>query len=354
LALCTSALAQPAVPIGPSDDADEPVLRIDGPLGPIEYFAGRGLRLGGTGLTVGGFTTLEIDREEHEPAEIAIDGVNLLVLFEPLDFLSGFAEIEIGDLLVVQTDRDDVWSDPNVQIERLYADLSHGDALNLRFGKFLTPIGRWNLVPAEPFVWTASEPVLVETAFDEFQTGGALFGSLYPGSGTLGYWLYGQFLDPLDPSEDPEPSHRSAGSRFEYTGALERWSIGTSFLASELDGGWSFLSGVDARLQIGPLELTSEFAVSGGDLEERDLWGVYLQGVYGLGEISSCLRHLYLVGRYEHFDPSSDWSRDVDLWDLGVAWQPLRFLNIKAGYRLSNRETDEVSRGLTASLSVLF
>ena len=231
LGLGSGARAQQAVP-DPAPSADRPVFSFDSPLGPIEYRAGRGLRVGSR-LTVGGFTTVEIDDSEDEPGTIELDGLNLLVLFEPIDALRFFAELEVGDLLRYEPGADDVDSNPEVNTERLYLDLGRSDALNLRLGKFQTPVGRWNLVPAEPFVWTASDPVLVERAFDEHQTGAALFGSFYPRSNTLSYWLYGQFVEPLDPDTDSEPADRSVGGRLEWGGPVGDWSVGTSLLASE-------------------------------------------------------------------------------------------------------------------------
>jgi hypothetical protein len=336
----------------PEPPTDEPLFSVDSPVGAIEYVTGRGLHLGHTGLTIGGFSTAEIDREEGKPASIELDGVNFLVLFEPFSGLRGFAEIEVGNILSIQTDGD-TDSDPQVDVERLYGDLVYSDAVNARFGKFQTPVGRWNLVPAEPFVWTSSDPVMLETAFDEHQTGGALFGSLYPGSNTLSYWLYGQFLDPLDPSDDPKPADRTVGGRLEYGGAVGEWSLGSSFLAFERNNDWSYLGGLDGLLRVGPLELQSEFVLVEGDLPDRDQWGIFLQGVYGLGDLHRSLRKVYAVGRYEHFDPSG-WSQEADIFDVGVAWLPVQFLNLKLGYRFTNHESDEVRRGLTASVSVLF
>jgi len=351
LGLASAAGAQQGALPDPDSSADRPVFSFDSPLGPVEYVAGRGLRVG-SGLTIGGFTTLELDDDEAEPGSIELDSVNFLVLFEPIDALRFFAELEVGNLLRYEFGAD-VDSNPEVNTERLYLDLSRGDSLNVRLGKFQTPVGRWNLVPAEPFVWTASDPVLVERAFDEHQTGGALFGSFYPGSHTLSYWLYGQFVDPLDPDPDAENADRSVGGRLEFGEPLGDWSVGTSLLLSERKDDWNTLGGLDAVARIGPLELTTEFAAVSNGIPERSLWGIYLQGVYDLGSVSRSLRDFYFVARYEHLDPRGT-SEDANLWDLGITWIPVDYLNVKAGYRLSDRQTEDVRDGLTASLSVLF
>jgi hypothetical protein len=93
--------------------------------------------------------------------------------------------------------------------------------------------------------------------------------------------------------------------------------------------------------------VTAEFAFTEGDIEGRDLWGFYVQGVYEV------LPEFYLVGRYEHFNPSRP-ERAVNLGDLGIAWVPLPYLYLKASYRFADHETEDVARGVMASLSILF
>jgi len=372
--VASGASGEPPTPYVPEARPDEPLFSVDSPLGSIDYVAARGLRLGRTGLTIGGFTTLEIDKEESEYGTLELDGINFLVLWEPADFLRGFAEIEVGGLLEYEMGSEILVSDPIAEIERLYGDLIWNDALNLRFGKYQTPVGIWNLVPAEPFTWTASEPYIVETAFDEHQTGAALFGTVNSASNTLEYWLYGQLLDPLDPSEDPAPADGSVGGRLRYGGPTGKWAVGASVLASELDGRWSTMGGVDAFWQVGPLELQGEFAITRGNIPGRDVWGVYVQGVYDLASLAPWLRSLYFVGRYEHFDPTVPdpfdvgpgqqppdpddveilGRQDADVFIVGLTWMPKKFLIFKAGYQFSDRQTELVRRGMFASFSVLF
>jgi hypothetical protein len=342
---------QTALPIEPEAAGQAPVFSFDSPIGALEYRAGRGLQFGRTGLTVGGFSVVEFDDEEHGDLVVELDSVTFLVLLEPIDALRIFAEVEIGGLANYYADGDDFDHDPDAVVERLYMDWGQSDALNVRLGKFQTPVGRFNLVPAEPFVWTSSDPVQIDTAFDEHQTGVALFGTSYPGGNPLRYWLFGQVVDPFDADEDA--ADRSAGARLEFGGPLGDWSIGGSLLASKKKGEWQYLAGLDAQLRLGPLELTSEAVFSEGNIPDRDLWSIYLQGVHDLGLHLRWLQGLYLVARFEHFDRDGR-DNDANLWDLGLTWIPKPWLNVKAGYRLTDRLTDDVSEGITASISVLF
>ncbi len=323
------------------------VFSIDTAIGPIEYRNARGVRFGNTGLNVGGFSTAELAREEGEPLEVALDSVNLLVLFEPIHSFRTFAELEIGDLFSYEegggTD-----SHPDLHVERLYGELSLDDPINIRFGKFQTPIGRWNLVPAEPFVWTATDPVVVETAFDEHQTGLMLGGTSFPLEGALEYWLYGQVMDPLSPSTTPPPTDRSVGGRLQYTRSIEGWSVGSSFLASDRNGEWSYLGGLDTEIQVGPFELLGEFTYQEGAIRDRDILDLWLQGRLEV------VPDVSLVARFERFDRIGSKTRDAVIGDLGMAWQPAPWLIMKAGYRLSDRQTSDVRRGFFSSISVIF
>ncbi|MEZ4279458.1 MAG: hypothetical protein R3F21_07585 [Myxococcota bacterium] len=326
---------------------DGAVFSLDSPIGPIEYRSARGVRFGDTGLNVGGFSTAEFAREAGEPVEVALDSFNFLVLFEPIQSFRIFTELEAGGLIEYE-EGEGTNSDPSLHVERLYGELSLEDAFNLRFGKFQTPIGRWNLVPAEPFVWTAVDPVVLDTAFDEHMTGVALRGTVFPLEGALEYWLYGQIMDPLSPSTTPPPTDRNVGARLQFTRSLEGWSVGSSFLASERGGEWSFLGGLDAEMHRGPFELLSEWTYQNGAIGDRDIFDLWVQGRYEI------VWDVSLVARFERFDRLGSKDRDVVIGDVGMAWQPAPWLITKAGYRLSDRQTSDVRRGLFMSLSVIF
>ncbi|MGH0035514.1 MAG: hypothetical protein ACQGVK_10870 [Myxococcota bacterium] len=356
LALASAALLVCVAAAAPAQEApgeprpapdEEPLFSIGSPIGPLEYRAARGFRFGDTGLNLGGFTTFEFDRNEGEKANFEIDAVSLLALFQPVDWLRAFSEIEIGDLMAYEWEGGPPESDVNVEAKRLYGDLLFRESLNLRYGKFQTPVGRWNLVPAEPFVWTAIEPAFTELAFEEHVTGPSLFGSFHPAAGSLDYWVYGQVHDGLDTESSPDPADYTVGGRVEFGSAVRDWSLGASLLSVKVDGDWSHLGGLDGEWQIDRLRLTGELTVGLGDVGERQLVDVYLQGVYRLAG------GFHLVGRYERFDPGGS-RDDAHIFDVGAAWIPFPFLHLKATYRLTDEQSEEVRRGINASISVVF
>lgn len=317
----------------------------------LQYRVGHGLAFADTGLTLGGFVTAEATKEEGEPGTVELDSVNFLLFFEPRPWIEFVTELELGGLFAADTDRWDVDSNPELELERAYVELRRDDALRAQLGKFLMPIGRWNLVRAEPLTWTTSEPLLTERAYDEDVSGALVAGRLFGPLGMLDYSVYGQFVDPIAPATeegDLEPADRSAGARLQLTEGAGLWSIGTSFLAAERAGNWQLLGGVDAELQAcARLEISAEALIARGDIAERDLWGAYVQAAYEV------LPSVHAVARCEYHHPFGP-EPDVALLDLGFAWDPWAFLRIKADYRLVSERTDDAAPGLSSSISLLF
>lgn len=343
-----AAWADPQTEVAPGVERAEPeTFGADTPIGRLSYQAGRGLHVGKTGLVLGGFATAEGEILEEGERAGELEG-NLFMFFDPVPYLHLFTELEVGPLAMVERGQSGVRSDPEVEIERMYLDLGVRDELNVRFGKFLTPIGRWNVVAREPLLWTTSEPVIVEEIFDENVTGAMLHGSAFPRGGALSYSLYGNFFDPLDVDPEDRPARYSAGAHLEWA-SLEGWTVGASYFAAELrNGEWNHLGSADLLWQPHErVEVSSELLFGEGSREDGALWGLYAQVVV------EAVRTLYLVGRYEHFDPLRT-GRAVNLFDLGLAWVPVPYLRFKADYVFADHLGEFSEPGFRVSLSILF
>jgi hypothetical protein len=316
---------------------------VESPLGRIDYRAGRGLHLGDTGFTIGGYSTVEAERLEDRSSEGSAD-VNFFLAYDPASFLHLFSELEVGELVLWEGgERPRV--DPHFKVERLYGDAGWRDEATVRFGKFLTPFGRWNQVLADPLLWTTSEPLIVEEVFPDEVTGAMLWGNLFPAGQALSYALYGSFLD----AAVSEPRHDGIGARLEWTGA-HGVSVGASYLASrpEHGGEWNHLGGLDAVWQpLDRLELSVEALAGEGVHENGGQWGLFAQAVV------ETVPTLYAVGRYERYDPPGS-RRGIDLFDLGLTWIPRSYLRVKVDYRFADHLDDLSAPGLRASFSVLF
>ena len=348
--LVSSAMgADPAQQPVPSVGPVEPELfGADTALGRFSYHTGRGLRLGKTGLTVGGFAIAEMEHLENGQRHGGIEGMNFLISFDPVPFAHLFTDLGVGSLAEVERGRRGIHSNPSLELERLYFDLGSRDDLRLRFGKFRTPIGRWNLTPREPLLWTTSAPLLVEEVFDETTTGAMLHGSVFPQGGALSYSLYGAFLPPLEAQSDEHPVRRSAGAHLEWA-SLKGWTLGASYFASQRrNGQWNHLGGADLLwFPHQRVELSGEIVFGEGSIADGTTWGMYAQGVV------ETLPTLYLVGRYERFRPPGG-GHEINLFDLGFAWVPVPYLRFKADYLIADHLNEISSPGLRMSLSLLF
>jgi len=351
LALAGLALAAAAsAALEPLEPAREgrALLELESPLGPVDYRAGRGLRVGDTGFVIGGFATVEADRLEHGGSHGGVEGLNFFLFYDPAPFVRLFSEVSLRDLGDAESGREGVRSAPRVDLDRLYADLGSSDQARLRVGQFLTPFGLWSPVQADPLVWTTSEPLIIEGVFDDTTTGAMLHGAAFRDRGALSFGVYGTFLDEVTAPADAPPAHYTAGARLEWA-SLAGWSLGTSYVAAERRRGtWNHLGGVDAmwRPREG-IELTAEALFGKGARAARQEWGLYVQGVV------ETVRTVYAVARYERFDPP-DRTDALDLFDVGVAWVPIYCLRLKVDYRFARQTENLSAAGLRASFSVLF
>lgn len=315
-------------------------------IGDIEYRPGRGLKIGDSGFTLGGFSTLTADRAEGDRGRFRFDDLDLFLFFDPTPYVHVFSDVTFEKLVEIDDSGGQRSSAASASVDRLYGDLNLNDHVNFRLGKFLTPVGRWNQVPAEPLVWTTSRPLVTNRPFDEHVTGAAFWGSVFPLGGALTYTLYGQFLEALTPSSNKPPADKSAGARADFS-TLKGWSVGSSYFAFSRNGRWEHLSGVDGLWRHDRLELSGEFLAGHGDPYGRRIVGLYLQGVVRL------VTHLYAVGRYEYFD-SGPHEPGLDLYDLGVAWRPISFLILKVDYLVASRHSQLANPGIYGSIALLF
>jgi hypothetical protein len=355
VALLAAIVAVPAVRAADSDPTTYPrregpeIFGRDTPIGRLEYVPGRGLQVGRTKLTIGGFATIAGERLEGGHGAVTLDNANVFLFFDPVPYVHVFSEIELSRLAEWDTDRPHAHSAPGIDVDRLYVDVGKTDLLNVRFGRFLTPIGRWNQTPADPLLWTTSDPLIIEEVFDEAVRGAMLWGTTFPHGSALSYALYGTFLDAIHHDRDADPAEHSAGARLEWA-SLAGWTIGASYFTSQhTHERWHHLGGVDALWRPHErVELSME-AVSGeGSQHAGHEWGLYAQGVVEV------VRTLYAVGRYERFDPPEADGRTLDLFDIGITWVPRYYLRLKADYRLADHRDELSAPGLRMSFSILF
>jgi hypothetical protein len=309
------------------------------------YVPGRGVEIGETGLTIGGYTNVEAEKPEGERAEFLVDELAFLVNWSGAR-LHFFSETELEELLVVDERGRACSGDHLVNQKRLYLDYTWSDSLTVRVGKFLTPVGIWNPIHAPPLVWTVSRPaVTTNEFFDEDTTGVMLYGGEYVRGFRVDYSLYGQPSDQLlaEPS-DVRTARRGAGARLQLSDGGP-WAVGLSSVAedNQVLRRWEYVGGADFKFERDYLELWSEFAantpVHGGNGTE---WGVYAQAAVPL------VWNFYAVGRYERVDT------DTNVGVLGLDYRPWPNFVIKTQYLVSDRRSESAERGFAAAVAFFF
>lgn len=341
LALPCSAAEQPST--ASTELGETPILSA----GPLEYRPGRGLRIDPLGLVIGGFTNIKAETTDVAGGEFALDNLNVFLIFDRFTRFRAVAELQMTDIFVANKDHVGA-QDFAFDVRRLFGDYTIADELTVRAGTFLTPVGYWNLILAPPLTWTTEAPVIVErTFFQPTTTGLMAYGSTGVAGGQLGYSAFSQFLHPLESDPDLDPPDYTAGLRLTYDYG-RAWALGATYQAAENDDQWSHLGAFDALWEHRRGQLLSELYVQDGGTLSSAQWGTYLQGVFEV------YGPLFLVGRYEYYDPPAPF-RALNLFTIGAVLRPLPFMAVKVEYRFVDpAPEDDGLRGFFASFTTFF
>ena len=292
-----------------------------------EYRPGRGFRIHSLKMTVGGYSTFFYkSRRDYE--EYKLEEISLLLYGDPLSRVRYFLELELHDVYRKVNGEDRTTR--LVDIERLYVDYEFSEALKLRVGRFITPLGIWNPIHIDVLKWTVSDPAVVAFFFPNFVTGVQLFGNL-----TLetDYALFFQNNRGISERYNNLLSRRSAGGEI-------RREIGDN-LKVAVNGGWFDLeghgeisfAGANALFTAPGTEISGEMMYA---LERRDTgeegrrFSYYLQGVRRI------LPRNYAVLRYCYYRETAEDRRNRAL-TIGWNFRPYYFLSLKAEYQFRER-----------------
>ena len=320
-----------------------------------QYHWGRGLTLPSLDLTVGGYASISYKHFETEPDRVTIDDLSLFLTWTPHARLRFFSELEFEETVIAGEPRE---RHHFFSVERLYVDFLANQHITLRFGKSLTPVGRWNLIHAAPLVWTTSRPLVTEPIIFPLHTTGLMArANFFFNQQDLDFYLYADDSNDLDPKKEPISLENGFGGRVTYqpSGGLQ---IGASYLnfkerARVISGPRNHLFGLDLFWTKNQFEIQSEMVYRLADGGRGDQKGLYLQGVAPLGY------RLFAIGRYEYFDgsaPAADGliSTSTNLGIAALAWRPYAPLVIKAEYRFGSKNRIIAPSGFFTSIAVLF
>jgi phosphate-selective porin len=327
------------------------------------YHLGQGITFPHLGLNIGGYISLLYEDVKDRDWRINAKDLSLFFSKKFSNRWQLFSEVEIGQALDISTngvsDRDSEFD-----LERIYTDYRATKEVTLRFGKFLTPVGHWNQIHADPLVWTVDRPLTTAAPFARHATGIMLYGSF---SALQNDWDYNLFIDDsdlLDPAQQKELAFengdtkisphnafkRAAGAHISYHFLDDSANIGASYLHYEMYDlrEWKELYGLDALWTYKRFEVSGEWIsrLSSGNVENNEHGG-FIQIVLSLTD------HLYVIGRQERYK-SALLIPIATITSTGLTYRPHPAIAIKFEYRGGHNNEVLMPSGWLASLAVLF
>lgn len=326
------------------------------------YVLGLGYPLPWLGLIAGGYATLRAGNLEGEPAKAVIKDLSLFLHTDLDTRWHFFTELELGDPLAWTRDGLTT-SYAEFDVERLYVDHNLTPRTTLRLGKFLTPIGRWNLIHADPLVWSVFRPLTTSAAFARHASGIELQGTWPFADSSLDYRVYGDDSSALDIGPGYEATYLEApvtpnpdnvfdhggGIRLHYRALDDALQIGLSAASFRLthQPGTKDLVGVDLFYTRSGFEVTGETVYRRSAGTNGDEWGGFAQLVVPIG------RGFFAVLSGELFK-AEGYSETTDIQHLGIAYRPIPPVTFKVELQESQGVEELAPDGWQLSVSVLF
>lgn len=310
----------------------------------------RGWQLPGTGFTLGGYATENLTVKKNKPWELSTEDLSLFIGWEGAGKLKFFSELSLEDSLIFRQPGTLTTSHRSLAFERVYFDYVHSERLNFRLGKFLTPVGHWNLIHADPLVWTTSRPLITNLPFPTYATGAMIYGTRTVHDNELDYSIYASSGQSIRGNSSQDPFDSAYGLHVTYAtprSGLLGFSYANFTQKSDL-GNRQNLFGVDYLWSRDRYELSGEaiYRVS----SRGRLWdekGIFVQAVVPLSE------RLYGVGRYEYFHQAGSLP-GVSLWITGLAFRITPTSVVKAEFVHGVNNQINAPEGFLSSISVLF
>lgn len=308
------------------------------------------------GFRLGGYSSVDLRIPRTETTQLRLNEISMILTWDQNTRFKFFGELELEDPIRYQ--RRPGWTDQGsyLDLERLYLDYNINEQSNLRSGRFLTPIGRWNQLHAAPLVWTASRPLVTKTLFPYATNGAMLFGTVGFNERSLEYQVYAEALKDQHKDNDETIYREMRGARITLNNLLHFSgenaglnAIGLNIASYQEDrpNAPQFrLYGLDFLLAFDRWELLGE-AYTRQTPQGKDAGhGAYLQSAYMMAD------DWYWITRLETLNVPN--NADADRWVLGVTKRVKPNQLLKLEFIGGSDAYEEVPRGFTASFAVMF
>lgn len=316
-----------------------------------EEMLGNGWQVPGTGLNLGGYASGGYNDDRGSGQWNAdMDDLSLFIRWEGEGKLRLFSELGLQRPMEYDPGTGFTTRHAYLALERLYADYLYSDELILRGGKYLTPIGRWNLIHAAPLVWTTSRPLITEYSFPTNATGVMAYGTVSLLGLEVDYSVYSAVGPEWRPDPRLDPFREANGLHLNAT--LGRaGQLGFSYASFEQKSAKDEhrnLFGLDYTWSHDRYEVMAEgiYRVS-DDGSQKDERGLYVQTAIPLSA------RLHGIVRYELYDQAGP-APAMNLWLGGLAYRLTPNTLLKAEYSHATHNTIDAPEGIFTSFAILF
>ncbi|HYP68793.1 MAG TPA: hypothetical protein VEP67_11170 [Thiobacillaceae bacterium] len=326
------------------------------------YELGQGYALPWLGLTAGGYISVQANNLKNEKSKAALQDLSLFLHSDPTPTWHFFSEMELSNALVLTRDGFTT-TDADLDFERLYVDYNVSPRQTLRLGKFLTPVGRWNQIHADPLVWTVSRPLTTAAPFARNASGIQLYGSRPLGLSAIDYHIYlddsalfdpteGHELTYMDVDVTPNPTssfEHGGGMRLQYRTMDDAFQAGLSAARYRLKDLPRFkdLVGLDLFYTKNDIEVSGETVYRQDEGASANTeWGGFLQLVLPMG------RDLYAIAYHERYKAQL-FSGVLNTTSVGITYRPKPPLSIKLERRDSWGQERLAPDGWLFSIAIL-
>jgi hypothetical protein len=303
-----------------------------------------------SGFKLGGYSSVSITAPSKGNTELNLNEISLLLSWDNNARLKFFGELELERPLSWNENKKFDSKNSYFDLERLYLDYNVSEKINIRGGRFLTPVGRWNLLHAAPLVWTGTRPLVTNYLFPTAINGVMMHGSspvkISGEDQSFEYSFFVETLKDQDKDDDETLYKNVTGAHFKLN---NRFNLGLSLATFTEDRPGSpdyRMVGLDFITHIKGWEISGEgfqrFTNSGNDGGS----GAYLQSAAPLGN------NWYWLTRLETFHKPEAISGER--WVLGVTKRVTSKQLLKMEFIGGSDDFRDAPRGFMGSFAVLF
>lgn len=298
-------------------------------------------------LHIGGYSSTEFRLHPAGRATASLNELSLIMNWDGGGRLHLFSELELEKPFTWAEGHPISSKDAYLDVERMYADYTLNGAMTLRGGRFLTPIGRWNVIHAAPLVWTTNRPAATEVLFPTAINGAMLYGTVPLEDGAIDYALFGEALRDQTEEHDEPYFEKTRGLRLAYSGIAEVGMTFSEFEEDRPDQPRYRMLGLDVLKTVNGWEFSGEAyrRFKRGDDNDRSSGG-YLQAVAPLGQ------RWFAIARVETLRLPEEGNESR--WLIGTAWRWKPNQIFKLEYAAGRDENPNMPRGFAASFAILF